>query len=411
MNRIEIRGTIVPSEYDNDWLNEYIDKGLITPESRFRNAVMDSDPAEDITVYINSPGGSVFAAYEMMNAVTEWKIMTGKQVNVVIGAMAASAASAFAVMVGDKISVHQNAKSMFHGATTVTWAGQQSHEDVADLLGKINNDIKVALVDRTTLAMDDVDEWFDEAREGWLTADEMMAVGLADEIIGADTNMIELPEEAKANMAKAGLDIAAMYEMPVDEVEDPEEIDQIQEEEADGCDDESNSAESTDGDAEEISDADVEDELVEEEPETLYVDDAAVAYDEGMIAGEARIASVKDAVIGQLQDRIEDSDKQIVDLEETIAKMTEEHDQTIKDTIDKHSEALAVLSVEHMQEVEALQSKLSKLTGGMAATPMDDVHSWREALSKCGGDYIAARKQYPAVYAQQREMDRINRNK
>ena len=35
MNRIELRGVIVPSTYDNDWTETYIQKGIIIPESRF----------------------------------------------------------------------------------------------------------------------------------------------------------------------------------------------------------------------------------------------------------------------------------------------------------------------------------------------------------------------------------------
>ena len=36
MTRINLRGVIVPSIYDTDWTQEYITKGIITPESAFR---------------------------------------------------------------------------------------------------------------------------------------------------------------------------------------------------------------------------------------------------------------------------------------------------------------------------------------------------------------------------------------
>jgi ATP-dependent Clp protease protease subunit len=131
MNRIELRGVIVPSFYDSEWAQGYIDKGLITPESTFRRALANADTGEPVEVYINSPGGSVFAAYEMVNALREWKAANKQPVNIVVGAMAASAASALAVMAGTEIRVHKNAKMMFHGATSETWAGQQGHEDAA----------------------------------------------------------------------------------------------------------------------------------------------------------------------------------------------------------------------------------------------------------------------------------------
>ena len=39
MNRIELRGVIVSSMWDEGWFEQDIDKGLMTPESRFRAAV------------------------------------------------------------------------------------------------------------------------------------------------------------------------------------------------------------------------------------------------------------------------------------------------------------------------------------------------------------------------------------
>jgi len=69
MSRINLRGVIVPSEYDASWADGYIEKGIILPESRFRSMLAEASKAEPLTVYVNSPGGSVFSAGEMVNAV------------------------------------------------------------------------------------------------------------------------------------------------------------------------------------------------------------------------------------------------------------------------------------------------------------------------------------------------------
>lgn len=58
--KIQIRGVIVGSGYDSDWMKPYIAKGVLTPESTIREALTSS--AEDVEIYINSQGGSVFAA-------------------------------------------------------------------------------------------------------------------------------------------------------------------------------------------------------------------------------------------------------------------------------------------------------------------------------------------------------------
>ena len=110
MSRINLRGVIVPSEYDASWAAGYIEKGIIIPESRFRAMLSAATKSEPLEVYVNSPGGSVFSAGEMVNAVREWKAETKQPVNVILGALTASAASAFAIMVADTIRAHANAK-------------------------------------------------------------------------------------------------------------------------------------------------------------------------------------------------------------------------------------------------------------------------------------------------------------
>jgi ATP-dependent protease ClpP protease subunit len=177
--RIEIRGVIVPSSLDSAWLKEYIDKGMITPESRVRDALKT---AGDVELYINSPGGSVFSGYEMANALSD-HIRAGHSVEIIVGAMAASAAANLLAMVPRvKATAHANSKIMFHGAAGYTEGGEEAHADTAALLAQINGEIKAALVAHG-LESATVDEWFAEGRQGWLTAEEAKAIGLVDEII------------------------------------------------------------------------------------------------------------------------------------------------------------------------------------------------------------------------------------
>lgn len=212
MNRIEIRGVIVPSEYDSDWTRQYIEKGIITPESSFRNALKKASTKEPLEIYINSPGGSIFSAYEMVNAVREWKTENKQPANIIIGAMAASAASIITIFVGSSVKAHRNAKMMFHGASTVTFGGKEAHEDEAALLGKINAEVQQTLIQKYKMDSDVVAEWFAEGRMGWLDAEEMLKAGIVSEIIPDDSEVIKFdPEVVKAIDAK-GLDIAALLE-------------------------------------------------------------------------------------------------------------------------------------------------------------------------------------------------------
>lgn len=208
MKRIDIRGVIVPSDYDNSWFESYIQRGVITPESRFRKALAEAK-GEELEIYINSPGGSVFAGNEIINAIRD-AAKSGQKMSLIVGAWAASMAANTLILTGLPVKAHKNSKIMFHGALSYTEGGAQAHEDTAGLLEKINADIKAELVKRGTAA-EKVDEWFAEGREGWLTSSEAKAAGIVADIIDADdaSKAAVLKMEDVSDLAKHKLQIAA----------------------------------------------------------------------------------------------------------------------------------------------------------------------------------------------------------
>ena len=206
--KIQIRGVIVGSGYDSDWMKPYIAKGVLTPESTIREALTSS--AEDVEIYINSQGGSVFAANEMINAMREFKA-SGKDLTITIGAIAASAAANLVLLAGaSKIRIHENGKMMFHGAATYTEGGAGAHADSKELLARINAEVQTALVARKKLSPEQVAEWFSEGRMGWLTAKEALAAGLVDEIIGAPAAALKMTRTDVSALQERGLAVAAL---------------------------------------------------------------------------------------------------------------------------------------------------------------------------------------------------------
>jgi len=210
-NTINISGVIVPSDFDGDWFADEIELGLITPLSRVQKAIAAADPSAALIVKINSPGGSVFAAYEMVNSLVEWRIANKQPIQIVAGAMAASAASCICTMLGP-VSAHENTKFMYHSAVSVSIGGPGAMEDTRDLLDKINAEITMALVNRYNADPDMVAEWFQEGRMGWLTANEAQQIGLVKEIIPVQADEIEFTEQDINGMQARGLSVAAMLE-------------------------------------------------------------------------------------------------------------------------------------------------------------------------------------------------------
>jgi ATP-dependent protease ClpP protease subunit len=205
--RIEIRGVITSSSCDAEWLESYIAKGLITPESRIRAAIAAAGP--EIELYINSFGGDVFAGNEMIIALKA-AMAAGKSVEIVVGATAFSMAANMIVMLpgAAKISAYSNTRIGFHGAYTYTVGGAQSHSDSAEMLAGINAQVISAIKAKGCKAK--VEEWFSEGRVKFLTASQALKMGLIDSIVdAADTPLAALEKEASEKLMEDGINVAA----------------------------------------------------------------------------------------------------------------------------------------------------------------------------------------------------------
>jgi ATP-dependent protease ClpP protease subunit len=378
MNRIEIRGVIVPSNWDSSWTKDYIEKGIIAPESAIRRGIAGAAKDKPLEMYINSPGGSVFAAYEVINAISSWRAETKQAVNITIGAMAASAASAIAILSGARLMVHRNSKLMFHGAWTETVGGSEAHQDTAVLLDQINADVKTQLVSKFNIAPETVDQWFAEGRQGWITAQDAIAFGMADNVVDADDADIEYPSDM-ANIGEHGIAVAAL----VQSVEQPKAEEQ---EKNDGDQSSGESAETDSGKTDEPAATD-EQKADESKPDT-----------EALI--EAEVARRVDLA---LTDKVAEIGAQLVRAHEMI--------EAEKKLVSKHQGDLDREKAAHAKTKEQFESQLAttqaalkqandrnlKLTlGSLSFSP--SIESWSEALAACGGDYVAARKQYPDAY-------------
>ena len=141
----------------------------------------------DIEVYVNSPGGSVFAGFEIMNALSAASA-SGRSVTIYISAMAASIASYITSGVkGAKIYMADNAKLMFHAPWTGVMGSKTQLQDTAELLGKMEEDIAKAVQLRGAKT-DPV--WFAAGRMKWYSAKEAVAAKLADAIADPPQELI-----------------------------------------------------------------------------------------------------------------------------------------------------------------------------------------------------------------------------
>jgi len=131
--------------------------------------------AGTIHLRINSPGGSVFAARAIEQALRD------HPANVVafIDGLAASAAT-FIAMAADEVVMGKGALFMVHKAWTMAYGNANDLIETAALLEKIDSTLVQTYADRTKQDPAKCAEWM--AAETWFTADEAVAAGFADRI-------------------------------------------------------------------------------------------------------------------------------------------------------------------------------------------------------------------------------------
>ena len=132
-----------------------------------------------IELHINSPGGDVFDAVAIYNALRQHDAT----VQVIIDSLAASAAS-FIAMAGDTITATPNAMMMIHDALGLVIGNAADMREMADLLDKHSDNIASIYAARTS---DDTATWRQRmSGEVWYNAEEALKAGLVDEIQGDD---------------------------------------------------------------------------------------------------------------------------------------------------------------------------------------------------------------------------------
>ncbi len=129
--------------------------------------------AAPLTLRLNSPGGSVFDAVAIYNALSRH---TGT-VTVTIDGIAASAAS-YIAMAGDEIIMPENAFLMVHDPSGMVMGTAADMRAMAEALDKIGGSLMRGYAAKSGKAEDEVAALM--AKETWLDAAEALEMGFAD---------------------------------------------------------------------------------------------------------------------------------------------------------------------------------------------------------------------------------------
>jgi ATP-dependent Clp protease protease subunit len=207
------KGSSIRAEGGTLWLYDVIASddeeaawfGGVSPR-QFMDAL--SKTSGPVTMRINSPGGSVFGAQAMVAAMRAH----GQPITAQVDALAASAASVIACECA-ALTMAPGAMLMIHKAWGMTVGNADDHTQVADLLAKLDGQIADTYARRSSGTQAQFLDLM--AAETWMTAEEAVAAGLADSVMGENNQRPQarwnLSAYAKAPELPKALTLAPSY--------------------------------------------------------------------------------------------------------------------------------------------------------------------------------------------------------
>lgn len=170
--------------------SELILEGVVASEEWWGDEIVPSQFREelskrsgDLTVAINSVGGDVFAGISIYNSLVQYS----GRVTVRVDGLAASIASIIA-MAGDKIIMSPGSEMMIHKPWTLAIGDSEELQKNIEILDKIQESLVSIYTARTGLTKEEIVTMLEA--ETWMTADEAVEKGFADEALPAKSKSI-----------------------------------------------------------------------------------------------------------------------------------------------------------------------------------------------------------------------------
>jgi len=177
----------------NDWLEVYEWFGIEAVSPNKVAEQIEAANGDRIEVYINSPGGDVYAGSEIYTQLKEYQ---GDSVGKIVG-VAASAAS-IASMGVKVLKIAPTAQIMMHNASG---RARGDHRTLAHESGVLKGwDVSIANAYILKTGMEQQELLDLMSTETWLTAQEAKEKGFVDEIMFDDDNTLKLTASASQSL-------------------------------------------------------------------------------------------------------------------------------------------------------------------------------------------------------------------
>lgn len=185
--RIKVSGTIIPNDYA--WLYDWFGEEYFCP-AKLENAMQEADPEDrEMILEINSPGGYVFAGFEVFSILRHLQLNMDYRVEAHVTALAASAATTI-MSACDTVLLSPVAQVMIHLPMTVTEGNRFDHRDSISVLKSLEESILngYEMKSRGKATREQLRAAMEKST--WMPAQEAISLGLADGILGDEEAII-----------------------------------------------------------------------------------------------------------------------------------------------------------------------------------------------------------------------------
>ena len=209
---VNLYGEVVESIPTDWWTGEPID-GLFISLDQFISDLEKLKNMKQITFRINSVGGDAHAGITIYNRIRELDAET----TTIVDGLAASAASIIA-QAGDKRIVNIGTQVMIHGASTLMYGyfNEAALRKQARALNTINKSVAGIYAERSGREVDEILAMMKS--EKWMTPDEAVEEGFADEVGGRDAPKAEATEGVKDKIIVNGI-THRLHNMPMPQMQ------------------------------------------------------------------------------------------------------------------------------------------------------------------------------------------------
>lgn len=178
----------------------------ITPK-QFKSELLNG--GGDITIWINSPGGDVFAAAQIYNMLMDYN---GK-VTVKIDGIAASAASVIA-MAGGEVLMSPVSMFMIHNPMTLAFGDSEEMSKAIAMLDEVKESIINAYELKTGLSRAKLAHLMDT--ESWFNAKKALEMGFIDSIMFSEKST-DAPDSEGIIFSKMSVTNSLLNKLPKDQ--------------------------------------------------------------------------------------------------------------------------------------------------------------------------------------------------